>query len=232
MSTAIVGSGRPPGTNPVHHWPSCVDFVPVPPRDSPLIALLRDRFDARPFRVSEAVTAGVSRSTLHRLRVEGELTVAGRGVLQLPDAGMGMLSGLAVVSARAPQCTICLNSALAYWDLSDEVPAHVHLAVPRGAHRPVIEQPPTIVHVFNAATFKLERQQARTDVDEPFWIYSAERSIIDAIRMSRWVGRDVGLHALGRYVSRPGASPARLAELARELGGSAQLTPALEARLS
>jgi predicted transcriptional regulator of viral defense system len=145
---------------------------------------------------------------------------------------MGMLSGLAIVSARAPQGTICLNSALAYWDLTDEIPARVHVAVPRGAHRPMIEQPLTTVHVFNAATFKIEREQARTDADEPFWIYSAERSIIDAIRMSRWVGRDVGLHALGRYLSRPGASPAHLSELARELGGRAQLTPALEALLS
>jgi predicted transcriptional regulator of viral defense system len=202
------------------------------PRGSPNIALLRDRFDARPFRVSEAVEAGISRSSLHRLRERGELTVAGRGVLQLPDAGMGMLSGLAVVSARAPQGTICLNSALAYWDLTDEIPAYVHLAVPRGAHRPTIGQPPTDVHVFNAETFKLERQHAHTDADEPFWIYSAERSIVDAMRMARWVGRDVGLHALGRYLNRPGASPARLAELARELGGGAQLNPALEALLS
>jgi predicted transcriptional regulator of viral defense system len=196
------------------------------------IALLRDQFDARPFRVSEAVEAGVSRSTLHRLRERGELTAAGRGVLQLPDAGMGMLSGLAVVSARAPEGTICLNSALAYWDLTDEIPARVHLAVPRGAHRPVIEQPPTTVHAFNAATFKLERQQARTDADEPFWIYSPERSILDTMRMSRWVGRDVALHALARYLSRPRASPARLAELAREIGGSPQLKPALETLLS
>jgi predicted transcriptional regulator of viral defense system len=202
------------------------------PRGSPIIALLHDRFDARPFRVSEAVKAGVSRSALHRLRERGELTVAGRGILQLPCAGMGMLSGLAVVSAKAPQGTICLNSALAYWDLTDEIPVRVHLAVPRGAHRPVIGQPPTVVHVFNAATFKIEREQVSTDADEPFWIYSAERSIVDAIRMSRWVGRDVGLHALGRYLSRPRASPARLAELARELGGGAQLTPALEALLS
>lgn len=200
--------------------------------NTPIIALLHDRFDARPFRVSEAVEAGISRSTLHRMRERGELTAAGRGVLQLPDAGMGMLSGLAVVSARAPESTICLNSALAYWDLTDEIPARVHFAVPRGAHRPVIEQPPTTVHTFNTATFKLERLRARTDADEPFWIYSAERSIVDAMRMSRWVGRDVALHALGRYMSRPGSSPALLAELARELGGSRQLMPALETLLS
>ena len=125
---------------------------------TPTIALLRDRFDARPFRVSEAIEAGVSRSALHRLRERGELTVAGRGVLQLPDAGMGMLSGLAVVSARAPQGTICLNSALAYWDLTDEIPARVHLAMPRGAHRPIIDEPPTAVPQLTTALVSYRNQ--------------------------------------------------------------------------
>lgn len=30
-------------------------------------------------------------------------------------------------------------AVLAYWDLSDEIPAQVHLAVPSGSHRPVID---------------------------------------------------------------------------------------------
>ncbi|MHB8696051.1 MAG: type IV toxin-antitoxin system AbiEi family antitoxin domain-containing protein [Solirubrobacteraceae bacterium] len=204
----------------------------MPERDSPFITLLREQFGERPFRVSEAVEAGVSRSTLHRLRERGALATAGRGVVQLPGAGMGMLSGLAVISARVPSGTICLNSALAYWDLTDEIPEQVHIAVPRGAHRPTIERPPTKVHVFDAGTFELDRQQARTDADEPFWIYSPERSVIDAMRMSRWIGRDVALHALRRYIGRRDSSPARLAELARELGGRAHLQPALEALLS
>ena len=129
-------------------------------------------------------------------------------------------------------CTICLNSALAFWDLTDEIPERVHIAVARGAHRPAIHQPVTQVHVFGARTFELERQLVRTDVDETFWIYSAERSIVDATRMSRWVGRDVALHALRRYTSRRDADPARLVELARAIGGSARLQPALEALLS
>jgi predicted transcriptional regulator of viral defense system len=204
----------------------------MPESDSPLITLLRERFGARPFRVSEAVEAGVSRTTLHRLRERGALEAAGRGVLGLAGAGMGMLSDLAVVSARVPGGTICLNSALAYWDLTDEVPEQVHIAVPRGAWRPVIDRPATKVHGFDARTFELERQQARTDADEPFWIYSAERSVVDAMRMSRWVGQDVAFQALRRYMDRRGSNPAHLAELARELGGAARLRPALEALLS
>jgi predicted transcriptional regulator of viral defense system len=196
------------------------------------IEILRERFGEQPFRVSEAVAAGVGRTTLHRLREAGELIAAGRGVVQLPGAGMGMLSGLAVVSARVPRGTICLNSALAFWDLSDEVPERIHVAVPRGAHRPSIAEPATQVHVFDARTFAVEREQQRTDADETFWIYSAERSVVDAMRMSRWVGRDVGLHALRRYTDRGDAKPARLAEIARDIGGAAQLAPALEALLS
>ena len=145
---------------------------------------------------------------------------------------MGMLSDLAIVSARAPGGTICLNSALAYWDLSDEIPGWVHLAVRRNAHRPVIEEPPTKVHVFDGQTFDLERQQAETDAGEPFWIYSRERAVVDALRLPRVIGRDVGLHALRRYMNHRAASPARLAELARELGGAPALQPALEALLS
>lgn len=204
----------------------------MPTSQSGTIKILHERFGERPFRVSEAVAAGVSSTTLHRLRQKGELATVGRGVAQLIGAGMGMLSGLAVVSARVPRGTICLNSALAFWDLTDEVPAQVHVAVPRGAHRPSIDRPPTRVHVFAAATFEVNRRQARTDTDEPFWIYSPERSVVDAIRMGRWIGHDIALHALRRYMAQPGASPARLAELARELGGGARLRPALEALLS
>jgi predicted transcriptional regulator of viral defense system len=204
----------------------------MPKRDNSPITLLRERFGPRPFRVSEAVDEGVSRTTLHRLRERGALEAAGRGVLRLAGAGMGMLSDLAVVSARVPDGTVCLNSALAYWDLTDEIPEQVHIAVPRGAWRPVIDRPATKVHEFDARTFELERQQARTDADEPFWIYSAERSIVDAMRMSRWVGHDVALHALRRFMDRRGSSPARLAELARDLGGGKRLRPALEALLS
>lgn len=196
------------------------------------VQLLRHRFEERPFRVADAIEAGVSSTTLHRLRQNGELVAAGRGVLQLPEGGRGMLSELAVVSTRAPGATICLNSALAFWDLTDEIPRRVHIAVPRGAHRPHIDRPPTKVHVFNARTYEIDRQCARTDVQEPIWIYSPERSVVDAVRMSRWIGQDVAFHALRRYLARPDAKPARLSELARELGGSARLGPALEALLS
>jgi predicted transcriptional regulator of viral defense system len=204
----------------------------VPDSDTSAIALLREQFGGRPFRVSDAIEAGIGRTTVHRLREEGALEPVGRGVVRLAGTGMGMLSDLAVVSARIPGGTICLNSALSCWDLTDEIPERVHVAVPRGSRPPRMSQPATVVHTFGARTFGLDRQRAKTDVDEPFWIYSAERSIVDAMRLSRWVGRDVALRALRRYVEQRGSSPTRLTELSREIGGGPRLRPALEALLS
>lgn len=201
-------------------------------RTTPAIERLKREFGDRPFSLPDAIKAGASRTTLHRLHTNGELESPSRGILQFPGGGLGMLSELALVSARAPGATVCLNSALSYWDLTDEIPGSIHIAIPRGTWKPRISVPRVQVHVFNAKTFDIDRVRVTTDVGEPFWVYSAERSVIDALRMARWVGRDVGLHALRRYMGRPRAKPGYLMDLARQIGGTRALTPAMEAILS
>ncbi len=198
-----------------------------------MLRLLRDEFGTQPFRVADAVNrVGISRTTLHRLRRSGTLVGVVRGVLQLPEGGAGMQSDLAAVSARVPDGCICLNSALAFWDLTDEIPAEIHLAIPRGSTRPSITDLTVRVHQFDRATFELGRREATTDADEPFWIYSPERTVVDAMRLSRWVGRDVALQALRRYLSRRDAQPAAISELGRQLGATSRIMPAMEALLS
>ncbi len=190
--------------------------------------LIKREFGGRAFRVREAVEAGVPRHAVYRLRDEGVLISVSRGVMQSADSDPAMNAEFAAVAARAPKATICLNSGLSYWDLSDELPGSVHLAVARGAHWPKIDTPATTLHRFAAATFELDRLKLATDTDEPFWIYSAERCVVDAMRLQRITGRDVALSALRRYMRRDGANPLRLVELARNLGGGPQMARALE----
>ncbi len=191
-----------------------------------------EHFGNRPFRVREAVDAGIPRQAIYRLRDDGLLVGVSRGVWQRADADPSMHAEFAAVAARAPDATICLNSGLSYWDLSDELPASVHLAVARGSHWPKIDTPATTLHRFPAETFALERQARHTDASEPFWIYSAERCVVDAMRLQRQVGRDVALSALRRYMSRDGADPQSLIALARQLGGERHMRQALEVILA
>lgn len=191
-----------------------------------------EQFGDRPFRVSEAALAGVPRYELYRLRAHGELVSVSRGVFHRAGGAISSSTDLATVCARVPQGIICTSSALAYWDLTDELPAVVHVAVARGAHRPHIEVPATEVHVFAAATFSLERRDETSETGERLSIYSPERAVVNAVRLAHRVGSDTALHALNRYVRRPDAQPRRLVAIARELGGQRRLTDALEAVMS
>ena len=199
---------------------------------SEILRQIKEQFGNRPFRVRDAADAGIPRHILYRLRDEGLLLTISRGVMQSADSDPAMYSEFAALAARAPQATICLNSGLSYWDLSDELPEAIDLAVARGAHWPKIDTPATRLHRFAAATFALDRLQQHTDAGEAFWIYSAERCVVDAMRLQRIAGRDMALAALQRYMRRADAAPLRLTELARQLGGAPQMKRALEVILA
>jgi len=152
------------------------------------------------FRAAEAVEAGVSWRDLYWLRDEGELLELSRGLYQLRDAaGVDNIDFISLCT-RAPRGMICLNSALAYWDLSDEIPPVVHLAIPRGSHRPTVDYPPTEVHVFGAGSFDVGRVEVAHGERERFAITSRERTVVDAFRLRHLVGHELANDAVRRYL--------------------------------
>lgn len=169
------------------------------------------------FRSKQAVAAGVSWRDLYDLRDKGDVLELSRGLFQLAEAsGIGNIDFVAVC-ARAPHGMIALDSALSYWDLTDNIPARVHLAVPEGSHRPAIDHPPTTVHVFRASTFDLGRIEIGEQGGERFWITDRERTVVDAVRFRHRLGEDQANRALRRYLAQPRPKLARLADLARQL---------------
>lgn len=167
------------------------------------------------FRSGEAVDAGVSWRDLYGLRDSGEIIELSRGLFQLADQNLENVDFVAVCG-RVPDGMICLDSALAYWDLTDEIPRRVHVAVPTGSHRPMIDYPPSQVHVFAASTFALGRQEVVGQVGERFYISDRERTVVDVFRLRHVVGEDLAYAALREYLrSRP--KLARLAEVAQAL---------------
>jgi predicted transcriptional regulator of viral defense system len=170
------------------------------------------------FRAGEARAAGLSWRDLYELRNAGELITLSRGVYQLTERTGGEAIDFVTVSYRASTGMICLDSALAYWDLTDEIPTHVHLAVRKGTTRPMIDYPPTIVHVFNARTFDVGRVRIEVDDNEGFWITDRERTIVDAHRLRHQVGPDAAAHALRRYLRQRRTRLPQLLDYASELG--------------
>jgi predicted transcriptional regulator of viral defense system len=166
---------------------------------------------------SELIDAGARWEDLYRLRDDGALIELSRGIYRLADAPATMDLDLVAVCHRAPEGMICLGSAASYWDLTDEIPDVVHLAIARGRHRPQIAYPPTRVHVFAADTFALGRLQQPIESAETIAISSRERTVVDLMRLRSRVGQDLALTALRRYLQGRDANPGELLALARRL---------------
>ncbi len=166
---------------------------------------------------SELIQGGARWEDLYRLRDEGALIELSRGIYRLADAPATAHLDLVAVCRRAPAGMICLSSAASFWDLTDEMPDVVHVAVARGRHRPSIAYPPTRVHVFAADTFALGRVQQVLESAEAIAISSRERTVVDLLRLRSRVGRDLALSALRRYLQGREARPGDLLALARQL---------------
>jgi len=164
------------------------------------------------FSYGDARKAGVSDKRLYRLRDHGVIVALGGGVYRWAAAPPAD-DDLVEIAERVPQATLCLETALARHGLTDAIPAVIDVAVPRGSTRPTLRAPVRL-HQFDRRTFELGRGLLDVGSRHELGIYSAERSIIDVIRMRHREGSDVAWEALRRWLARPGRSPAQLIDLA------------------
>lgn len=165
------------------------------------------------FTYGEAKKAGIGDKHIYRLRDSGEITALGGGVYRWADAPPAD-SDLIEIAERVPRATLCLETALARHGLIDAIPSAIDVAIPRGATRPALRAPCRL-HQFEARTFDLGREMLDVGARRPMGLYSAERSLIDVVRLRHLEGSDLAWEALRRWLGRPGRNPARLIELAR-----------------
>lgn len=197
--------------------------------------VMAERLEGMPptFTTAQARVAGISSRFLAALRERGLVEELSRGVFRRSDAAETSHADLIAVAIRVPAAVVCLESALALHELIDDIPFAVQVAVPRGAHRPQIGYPPVKVWQFGAPTFDAGRERFEAAPGEFVPVYSAARSIVDAMRLRHLVGETLALGALGRYLRRRGqAGVPDLEELAMPLGVAGPVRRAVEAVLA
>lgn len=182
------------------------------------------------FTRAEAKRAGVSNRRLYMLRDVGDLIALGGGVYRWADAPLADLD-LIEIAERVPRATLCLETALSRHDLIDAIPAAIDVAIPRGAHRPALKAPIRL-HLFDRESFDIGREEFDVGARRPLGLYSAERSLIDVIRLRHDQGADLAWEGLRRWLNRRGRNPGQLLVMARHFkGAEAPLRSALEVLL-
>ncbi|NMO56052.1 hypothetical protein HH310_33340 [Actinoplanes sp. TBRC 11911] len=167
------------------------------------------------FTYSDARRGGLTERQLYRLRDGGVIEVVGRGLFRRAETDAGLADvDLLDIARRAPLATLCLTSALARHGLTDEIPATIDVALPRGTYRPRVAAPVTW-HLFDRDTFEIGRTTVPIDEHASIGLYDAPRSIIDAARLRYREGSELVYGALKRWLGRRGSSPSDLLAMAR-----------------
>lgn len=124
-------------------------------------------------------------------------------------------AGWIAAAVKAPDATLCLLSALAVHDLTDEVPSRTNIALPRGVRHPTVGIAPIAWHQFDASTFAIGRDTRALPTGVVIGLYSPERTIVDLFRLRHDWGSDLAVGALKRWLSGSGNSPATLLQLSK-----------------
>jgi len=159
------------------------------------------------FTAAQAQQGGLTRRGLISLQHTGAVERIGRGVYRRSAAPL-VDEDLLEIAVKTHRPTLCLISALARHELTDQIPSRHDVAVPRGEWRPTVS---TAVrwHRFDPVTFDVGRTEVAVDADYMIGLYDAPRSIIDAFRLRHTIGPEVANEALRRWL-RAGGRPAEL----------------------
>lgn len=182
-------------------------------------------------RSHELRALGIAATTISRALDDGIVTRLGRGLYQLSDCENDANAALAEVSKRVPKAVICLTSALAFHDLTDQMPRAVWIAIGQKDWAPAFDYPKTRIVRFREATLTggIERHDI-SGVSVP--IYSVAKSLADAFRNPKLVDRSVAIEALRAALNSGKASPAEIAKASKEHRAWPKMQPYLEALAS
>lgn len=179
-------------------------------------------------RMSDALNAGVTKQTLYAMRDAGVLIQISRGVYRLASLPPLGNPDLVTVAIRVPSSVVCLISALAFHELTTQIPHAVDIAIARGAEKPRIQYPPINLYWFSEAAFKSGIVTPIID-GKVIRIYSAEKCIADAFKYRNKIGLDIALEALKNWRSKRKANIEKLLEQARICRVERVMRPYLEA---
>jgi hypothetical protein len=104
-------------------------------------------------RMSEALQAGIHRRMLYSMLEAGLIEQLNRGLYRLTDLPPLGNPDLVSVSLRIPNGVICLISALAYHEITTQVPHEVYVALERGTEPPRLGHPPVRIFWFSGQAF-------------------------------------------------------------------------------
>lgn len=152
-------------------------------------------------RTSQLLQAGVHPRDVYALRDAGFLESLARGLYRLAELPPLSHPDLVTVALKAPEGVVCLVSALAFHELTTQIPHEVSIALPRGAEPPRLQFPPIRVFWFSRPAMAEGVELHELD-GATVRIFGPEKTLADCFKYRNKLGLEIALEALKLYRSR------------------------------
>ncbi|MBL7131067.1 MAG: transcriptional regulator [Candidatus Omnitrophica bacterium] len=179
---------------------------------------------------AEIIGAGFNKAHIKISLNSGQIQRVDRGLYSLSD-GMSLSNpDLVAVSIKVPKGTVCLLSALAFYEATDEIPKYVDIAIPRGVHANKIKYPPVKFYRFAPSAWKVGIEKHEIEGHE-IKVYSLAKTIADCFKFRNKIGVDVARDALKVAITEKDITPKEIMKYAKICRVDNIIKPILEAMI-
>jgi predicted transcriptional regulator of viral defense system len=179
-------------------------------------------------RTKDAIRQGVHPRTLYAMRDAGVLERLGRGVYRLADLPPLGNPDLVTVALRVPEGVICLVSALAFHEITTQIPHEVYIALNRGAQPPRLDHPPVRLFWFTGQAFAAGIEKHEMD-GVGVRVYGAAKTVADCFKYRNKLGLDMAVESMKLFLRQRRGDPGELLRFARVCRVERAMRPYLEA---
>lgn len=165
-------------------------------------------------RTTEAIRLGIHPRVLYQMRDEGLLEQLTKGVYRLIETPDFPEPDLVLVSKKIPQGIVCLISALAYYEITTQIPHFVYIAIPTKSRQSRLDNP-------SIRYFRYSEKVYHSGIETimiggyPVKIYDIEKTLADCVKFRNKIGMDVVIEALKMYWKRKGTRIDKLYQYAK-----------------
>ncbi len=180
-------------------------------------------------RMKEMKASGIHTREIQKLVKDGRIVKVKPGLYRLADLQPSESHGLVEICLAMPKAVICLNSALAFHELTTFVPTVISFAIPRSDKPGKLSYPPNEPYFFSENQYKAGIEHHETKAGH-IRVYGPEKTVCDLFRFRNKLGEDLALEGLKEYLKRRNRDLNKLmkfAEVCRVKGTVSQYVKAI-----
>jgi predicted transcriptional regulator of viral defense system len=179
-------------------------------------------------RFSGVMEAGFHPDSLKNLEKSGKVEKIARGLYGLAGYERDTYPDFTRAALQVHKGVFCLISALSYYEVTDEIPRHVDMAILRGARANKIEYPPVKFYRFAPSAWKAGVEEIKIDGIN-IRIYSLAKTIADCFKFRNQIGTDVARNAMKEAINQKKVNPHEILKYAKICRVDKIIMPILEA---